>query len=65
MLADLYDKLDSLRLGPPLVGRVLEFAELPAALAYLQSGRSVGKVVVTLQQPSGSQAPGAAVAEQR
>ncbi|WIA08383.1 hypothetical protein OEZ85_007822 [Tetradesmus obliquus] len=47
LLADLYDKLDSLRLGPPL------------------SGRSVGKVVVTLQQPSGSQAPGAAVAEQR
>lgn len=46
-------------------GAAFSFAELPAALAYLQSGRSVGKVVVTLQQPSGSQAPGAAVAEQR
>uniref|UniRef100_A0A383VHV9 Enoyl reductase (ER) domain-containing protein n=1 Tax=Tetradesmus obliquus TaxID=3088 RepID=A0A383VHV9_TETOB len=65
LLADLYDKLDSLSLGPPLVGRTYDFAELPAALAYLQSGRSVGKVVVTLQQPSGSQATSAAATEQR
>lgn len=32
----------------PHVGKTFPFAQLPAALAFLQSGRSVGKVVVTL-----------------
>ena len=32
--------------GPPLIGARFSFAELPAALAALQSGRTVGKVVV-------------------
>ena len=31
---------------PPAVGRTFPFDELPAALRYLQSGASVGKVVV-------------------
>ena len=31
---------------PPVIGRTFSFEELPAALGYLQSGASVGKVVV-------------------
>ena len=38
---------------PPAVGRVFPFEELPAALRYLQSGASVGKVVVSLAEPGG------------
>lgn len=53
LLADLYNKLDGLQLGPPLVGKVFGFEGLPAALAYLQSGRSVGKVVVAVQHVVG------------
>lgn len=49
MLAELYDKVDALQLDPPVVGKVFEFDELPDALAYLQSGRSVGKVVVAVK----------------
>jgi len=33
--------------GPPVIGARFSFAELPAALQALQSGRTVGKVVVT------------------
>ena len=33
---------------PPYVGRQFEFSDLPAAMRYLQSGGSVGKVVVTV-----------------
>lgn len=32
----------------PHVGRTFGWRQLPEALAYLQSGRSVGKVVVTM-----------------
>lgn len=34
---------------PPAVGRKFPFAELPQALDWLRSGRSVGKVVVTVE----------------
>jgi hypothetical protein len=34
----------------PHVGKTFSFVQLPAALAYLQSGKSVGKVVVTLSE---------------
>jgi NADPH:quinone reductase-like Zn-dependent oxidoreductase len=33
---------------PPAVGATFPFAELPQALDYLRSGRSTGKVVVTV-----------------
>jgi len=38
---------------PPAVGRTFDFAELPAALDYLRSGKSVGKVVVTIEAEEG------------
>jgi NADPH:quinone reductase-like Zn-dependent oxidoreductase len=48
VLAELYERVDALQLGPPLVGRVFGFEQLPQALGYLQSGQSVGKVVLSL-----------------
>lgn len=47
ILADLYEKVDRLELEPPVVGRVFGFEQLPDALRYLQSGQSVGKVVLS------------------
>lgn len=41
-----YDALDALITEPPLVGRRFDFADAPAAMRYLQSGQSVGKVVL-------------------
>jgi NADPH:quinone reductase-like Zn-dependent oxidoreductase len=41
--------------GPPLIGARFSFAELPAALEALQSGRTVGKVVVRV--PTAPEAP--------
>ena len=38
--------LDALLTSPPFVGRRFPFAEAPAAMRHLQSGRSVGKVVL-------------------
>ena len=40
------DALDVLVTAPPFVGRRLAFAEAPAAMRYLQSGQSIGKVVM-------------------
>jgi NADPH:quinone reductase-like Zn-dependent oxidoreductase len=34
--------------GPPVIGARFSFAELPAALQALQSGRTVGKVIVSV-----------------
>jgi NADPH:quinone reductase-like Zn-dependent oxidoreductase len=45
VLAALYQQVEVLQLSPPVVGKEFSFEELPAALAYLQSGQSVGKVV--------------------
>ena len=39
---------------PPHVGREFGFGELPAALAFLQSGASVGKVVVRVDGEYGA-----------
>jgi NADPH:quinone reductase-like Zn-dependent oxidoreductase len=41
-----YEQLSSLVQRPPMVGRRFSFADAPAALRYLQSGESVGKVVL-------------------
>lgn len=45
-LAEAYAALEPLSPSAPHVGARYPFAELPAALRHLQSGRSVGKVVV-------------------
>ena len=40
--------IEELNLGKPYIGKVFSFDELIAALMYLKSGVSVGKVVVNL-----------------
>jgi alcohol dehydrogenase len=52
-LAPAYADLDRLITRPPRIGRRFPFDEAPAAMRYLQSGNSVGKVVleVTRQHP--------------
>ena len=42
----MYDELSSLELPPPHIGRAMPFNDAPAALRYLQSGDSVGKVIM-------------------
>ena len=44
-----YDALDSLVAEPPLVGRRFSFADAHGAMRYLQSGDSVGKVVLDVE----------------
>ena len=41
--------LGGLERRPPAVGKTFQFGELPAALDYLRSGESVGKVVVLVE----------------
>lgn len=45
-LAEAYGALRQAVQAPPLVGRCFPFAEAPEALRFLQSGESVGKVVL-------------------
>ncbi|MBI2001636.1 MAG: zinc-binding dehydrogenase [candidate division NC10 bacterium] len=45
-LARAYDRLAHLVQRPPFVGRRFGFDDAPAALRYLQSGESIGKVVL-------------------
>ncbi len=42
----LYAELAALAPPPPHIGRVMPFSDAPAALRYLQSGDSVGKVIM-------------------
>jgi synaptic vesicle membrane protein VAT-1 len=45
-LAQACEALESLTTAPPLAGRRFPFADAPAAMRYLQSGESIGKVVI-------------------
>jgi alcohol dehydrogenase len=45
-LSQAYDEIEGLIAAPPFVGRSFPFAEAPAALRCLQSGESIGKVVL-------------------
>lgn len=45
-LAGAYDAMDRVIQTAPFVGRRFPFAQAPAAMRYLQSGESVGKVVL-------------------
>jgi len=47
-LAVAFDAFEGL--GPPLVGRSFPFADAPAAMRHLQSGESVGKVVLDVER---------------
>ncbi len=42
------EKVNALNLRKPMIGKTYSFNELPSALEYLQSGKSVGKVVVII-----------------
>jgi NADPH:quinone reductase-like Zn-dependent oxidoreductase len=35
----------------PVIDKTYKLSEVPAALAYLETGRARGKVIVTLEQP--------------
>ena len=45
-MAGAWDALDALVTEPPFVGRRFPFADAPAAMRHLQSGESIGKVVL-------------------
>lgn len=49
-LLDAYDALETLIAAPPLVGRRFAFADAKEAMRYLQSGESVGKVVLDVTE---------------
>lgn len=49
-LRTLLGELDQLRLGKPHIGETFDFDRLPRAVATLQAGRTVGKVVVLVEQ---------------
>lgn len=59
-LAEAFDALDALITAPPLVGRRFAFGEAPAAMRHLQSGESIGKVVLEVD---GLNRPGVASTE--
>jgi len=48
-LAEGLDALDRLTMAPPLVGRSFPFADARAAMRHLQSGESIGKVVLEVR----------------
>ncbi|HSR69311.1 MAG TPA: zinc-binding dehydrogenase [Acidobacteriota bacterium] len=49
LMSALLEQIESLGLPPPHVGAQFPFEQARQALAHLQSGRSVGKVVLTLE----------------
>ncbi len=51
-LERLYGETMEVLHDPPFVGRSFPFEEAPAALRYLQSGQSIGKVVLEVTQAS-------------
>ena len=50
-LAPMLDTVQKMQIPPPHVGHRFPFADAPAALDCLKSGRSEGKVVLLLEQP--------------
>ena len=50
-LAQLAGELQQLNLPPPLVGETFDFADAPSALRRLQTGKTVGKVVLEVDSP--------------
>lgn len=51
-LAELAKELQNLQLPPPHVGDVFDFDDAPSALRKLQTGRTVGKVVLEVKDYS-------------
>lgn len=59
LMAGLYATVERLQLPAPLVGHTYTWQQLPEALAFLQSGRSVGKVVVAVAPANAAAVPDA------
>lgn len=51
-LASLAQELQQMKLPPPHVGQVFDFEDAPSALRKFQTGRTVGKVVLEIQDNS-------------
>jgi len=49
-LAREYEEVRLVITDPPFIGRTFPFAEVPAALRFLQSGKSTGKVVLEIRR---------------
>jgi alcohol dehydrogenase len=48
-LSAMYDRMAAGWATPPFIGRHFAFTEAPAALRFLQSGASVGKLVLEVE----------------
>jgi alcohol dehydrogenase len=46
-LQNYFDEIQKLNLAKPIIGETYSFEDLHRAIQYLQSGKSIGKVVVT------------------
>jgi alcohol dehydrogenase len=51
IMRQLLSELSEMNLGKPRVGREFSFDQLPDAIRYFRSGKSVGKVVVNVYHP--------------
>lgn len=50
LLAQVVEELADFNIGKPVVGHRFDFEQLPAAIALFQSGKTTGKVVITVKQ---------------
>lgn len=48
-LNQVFDQLQNLKLDPPHIGREYEFEKLVDALTFMQSGKSVGKIILRVE----------------
>lgn len=49
LLSELYEELDGMGLERPFVGHKFGFEEVPEALAFFQTGKTVGKVIIEVE----------------
>ncbi|NOX65767.1 MAG: zinc-binding dehydrogenase [Chlorobi bacterium] len=48
-MSEMFKKLNDLHLEKPLIGKTFTFNEVHSAISFLQSGKSIGKVVVNIE----------------
>ncbi len=46
IMHEILEEIEALNLAPPIVGHVYEFDELPDAIRFFQTGKTIGKVVI-------------------
>ena len=47
LMQDILEHLKTMKLGKPLIGHTYDFEQLKEAIRFFQSGKSVGKIVIT------------------